>query len=208
MVDAKKFDPSRDATFGAIEFKEPSADSEHCEWLTWDVVPIKDTTARRRACPMAVRRRQRGGQCGADPLCVFDAIVIAWQTQTGAAPPARGRAQGALALQPFFKGERGVWRTADTRALAQDMAVTLGMPAAEVGAKSFRIGGATDWRDVFKSDAERIITERGRWDSDIGAIYQRALAEAHLRGSAAVGEADGADLEALCKGWAQPSTFR
>jgi hypothetical protein len=208
VVDSKVFDPSRDATFGAIEFKEPSADSDHCEWLTWDVVPIKDTMARRRVCPMAVRRRQRGGQIGADPLCTFDAIVMAWQAQTGAAPPARGRALGALAPQPFFKGASGVWRTTDTRILAQDMAVMLGMPATEVGAKSFRIGGATDWRDVFKSDAERIITERGRWDSDIGAIYQRALAEAHLRGSAAVGEADGADLESLCKGWVQPATFR
>jgi hypothetical protein len=208
VVDAKVFDPSRDATFGAIEFKAPSADSDHCEWLTWDVVPIKDTNARRRICPMAVRRRQRGGQIGADALCTFDAIVLAWQSQTGAAPPTRGRAQGLLAHQPFFMGARGVWRTADTRILAQDMAVALDMPREEVGAKSFRIGGATDWRDVFKSDAERVITERGRWDSDIGAIYQRALAEAHLRGSAAVGEADGADLESLCKGWAQPSTFR
>jgi hypothetical protein len=208
VVDAKVFDPRRDATFGAIEFKEPSADSMQCEWLTWDVVPIKDTTARRRVCPMAIRRRQRGGQIGADPMCTFDAIVLAWQSQTGSAPPRRGRAQGALALQPFFQGARGVWRTADTRALAQRMADALGMPKEEVGAKSFRIGGATDWRDVFKSDAERIITERGRWDSDIGAIYQRALAEAHLRGSAAVGETDGADLESLCSGWAQPSTFR
>ena len=63
-------------------------------------------------------------------------------------------------------------------------------------------------REGVKSDAERIINERGRWDSDIAAIYQRALAEAHLRGSAAVGQADGADLESLCKGWVQPSTFR
>jgi hypothetical protein len=208
VVDAKVFDPTRDATFGAIEFKEPSADSDHCEWLTWDVVPIKDTAARRRVCPMAVRRRQRGGSVGTDPLCTFDAIIMAWRAQTGTAPPARGRALGALALQPFFRGANGVWRTTDTRVLAQDMAVMLGMPATEVGAKSFRIGGATDWRDVFKSDAERIITERGRWDSDIGAIYQRALAEAHLRGSAAVGEADGADLESLCKGWVQPANFR
>jgi hypothetical protein len=170
VVDGKAFDPTRDATFGVIEFKAPSADSDHCEWLTWDVVPIKDTTARRRVCPMAVRRRQRGGSLGADPLCTFDAIVMAWQIQTGGAPPARGRALGALALQPFLRGARGVWRTADTRILAQDMAVMLGMPATEVGAKSFRIGGATDWRDVFKSDAQRIITERGRWDSDRGHL--------------------------------------
>ena len=36
----------------------------------------------------------------------------------------------------------------------------------------------------------------------------RALADEHLRGSAAVGDAGGAELEALCRGWAQPATFR
>ena len=46
------------------------------------------------------------------------------------------------------------------------------------------------------------------WASDIGQIYQRALAEAHLRGSAAVGAAEGADLESLCRGWVQPASFR
>jgi hypothetical protein len=68
--------------------------------------------------------------------------------QTRAEPPKRGRAQGQLASQPFFKGARGVWRTADTGVLAQDMAEMLGIPREEVGAKSFRIGGATGrrWR--------------------------------------------------------------
>jgi len=88
------------------------------------------------------------------------------------------------------------------------MGAALGIPAVELGARSFRIGGATDWREVFGADAERVITQRGRWHSDIGAIYQRALAEAHLRGSAAVGDTVGADLESLCRGWVQPSSFR
>ena len=77
------------------------------------------------------------------------------------------------------------------------------------GGKSFRIGGATDWRAVLgESKAERIIRQRGRWDSDIHKIYERALAHEHLSGSAAVGGASGAELEALCAGWAQPATFR
>ena len=78
----------------------------------------------------------------------------------------------------------------------------------KVASKSFRIGGATDWRDVFGADAERIITQRGRWHSDVAFLYQRALVGAHLRGSAAVGDAQGADLESLCRGWVQPATFR
>ena len=88
------------------------------------------------------------------------------------------------------------------------MGVRLGIPEREVGAKSFRIGGAIDWREVFGADAECIIKQRGRWHSDIGVIYQRALAEAHLRGSAAVGSTCGADLESMCSGWVQPASFR
>ena len=38
--------------------------------------------------------------------------------------------------------------------------------------------------------------------------YTRALASEHLQGSAAVGDARGAELEALCKGWVQPASFR
>ena len=34
------------------------------------------------------------------------------------------------------------------------------------------------------------------------------LAAEHLQGLAAVGDARGAELEALCKGWAQPANFR
>ena len=204
------FDPSRDASFGAIEFKEPCRDSSWMPWLVWDTVPIKDTTARRRVCPMAVQRRQHGA-LGADPLCVYDAIVLAWRSITGSAPPARGRARGALASRPFFTSSRRgspVWSTDDTRALAQKMAIALEEDPSEYGGKSFRIGGAIDWRDVFGADAERIITQRGRWHSDVALIYQRALAGAHLRGSVAVGDAQGADLESLCRGWVQPATFR
>ena len=208
VVSGKPFDPARDATFGAIEFRRPCADSAGMPWLTWDVVPVKDTQARLRACPMAVRRRSAGPH-GADPLCVYDAIVAAWRAQTGSDPPAEGRAQGSLAARAFFIGRGGrVWHTGDTRDLAGRFASALGLDPAEFGGKSFRIGGATDWREVFGADAERIITQRGRWHSDVAFLYQRALAEVHLRGSAAVGGATGADLESLCRGWVQPATFR
>ena len=206
----KAFDIARDATFGAIEFRAPCADSAGRPWLTWDVVPCKDTTARRRVCPMAVRRRGDASiACGVDPLCVYDAILLAWRTRLGSDPPAEGRVRGEAATRPFFIGRRGgVWSTNDTRTLAQKMAAALGLDPAEFGGKSFRIGGATDWREVFGSDAERIITQRGRWHSDVALLYQRALAEAHLRGSAAVGDTGGADLESLCRGWVQPANFR
>ena len=159
---------------------------------------------------MPVRRRAAGGELGADPLDVYDAIVLLIRQRTGRLPPAVGRVQGGLATAPLFTRARGgAWRTQETRALAQKMAEALGLDPSEFGAKSFRIGGATDWRSAFGGyEAERLIRQRGRWDSDIHAIYERALAIEHLRGSAAVGDARGADIETLCKGWAQPASFR
>ena len=208
VVEGKAFDPKRDCSFGAFEFRAPCRDSAGMPWLIWHTVPVKDTVARRRVCPMAVRRRSQGAR-GADPLCTYDAIVMAWVAQTGSEPPATGSVDGPLAAQPFFTAADGsVWDTGDTRRLAQAMGAALGIPESEVGGSSLRIGGATDWREVFGADAERIIKQRGRWYSDIGYIYQRALAEAHLRGSAAVGSTCGADLESMCRGWVQPATFR
>ena len=208
VVTGKQFDTSRDATFGAIEFRTPCMDSDGLPWLTWDVVPIKDVAARLRVCPMAIRRRGHG-PFGADPLCVYDAIVHAWRAKTFQQPPPLGRTTGALALRPFFTGPKGLpWTTDDSRRLAAGMATALGLDPSEFGGKSFRIGGATDWRDVFGADAERVITQRGRWHSDIAYLYQRALAGTHLRGSAAVADASSADLESLCRGWTQPANFR
>ena len=97
----------------------------------------------------------------------------------------------------------------DTRRLARKLAARLKLEENLFGAKSFRIGGATDYRAVYGPEAaERIIKQRGRWWSDIHALYQRALAAEHLQGSAAIADARGAELEALCKGWVQPTTFR
>ena len=73
------------------------------------------------------------------------------------------------------------------------------------GPKVLRIGIVAKGGRVIE---ERIIKQRGRWQSDIAFLYQRALAETHLRGSAAVADADHADLESLCLGWVQPATLR
>ena len=215
VVDGKAMDSARDLTLGAIEFMQPSAESNGLPWMTIDVVDIKDTVARKRSVPLPVRRRQDGGALGDDPLCTYDAVTLAMRQRLGQLPPAVGRVEGVAALTALFTraARRGqtcdAWRTSDTNKLAQEMAAALGLDKAQFGGKSFRIGGATDLAAAFGVvKAERLIKQRGRWSSSVQRLYERALAEEHLSASAAIGEAEGRELEALCHGWVQRATFR
>ena len=75
-----------------------------------------------------------------------------------------------------------------------------------VGAKAFRIGGATDWRLQAGESGAAITRQRGRWDSDVAEVYQRPLLGIQLATAAAVGGSRGAGLEELCAGFAQRAT--
>eukprot|EP00965_Chrysotila_dentata_P209501 6185330-Pleurochrysis_carterae.AAC.1 len=88
------------------------------------------------------------------------------------------------------------------------MATALGMAPDEFGGKAWRIGGATDLRDVLGEGGISQINQRGRWATDIAQVYQRAIVDQQLRASADVGSARGEDLESLCAGWSQPASFR
>lgn len=78
------------------------------------------------------------------------------------------------------------------------------MQVQHVGAKCFRIGGATDFRDKFGPSGRELLRGRGRWGSDIDEIYSRTILDEQLRASAAVGDASGVELERAFPGWAQP----
>ena len=215
VVDGKVLDSARDLTLGAVEFMRPNEESKGLPWMMVDVVAIKDVVARHRSVPIVVRRRQRGGALGDDPLCTYDAVVLAMRQRLGQLPPAVGRVEGAPALRALFTraARRGqscdAWRTTDTNKLAQEMAAALGLDEAKFGGKSFHIGGATDLAAAFGVvRAEHLIKQRGRWNSSIQHLYERALAEEHLGASVAIGDAEGRELEALCHGWAQRATFR
>ena len=96
--------------------------------------------------------------------------------------------------------------TAYVRGLARRFARLGGMPDADVsavGAKAFRIGGATDWRLQAGEAGAAVTRQRGRWDSDVAEVYQRPLLGVQLSTAAAVGGARGAGLEELCAGFAQ-----
>ena len=98
-----------------------------------------------------------------------------------------------------------VWRTSASRALFRDIAAAAGLDPAPFGAKSGRIGGATDARDRLGEAGKAVIQRRGRWGSDVAEAYQRELLATQLDLSAALGDAVGEDLEQLCIGWAQPA---
>eukprot|EP00965_Chrysotila_dentata_P062647 2075928-Pleurochrysis_carterae.AAC.1 len=54
-------------------------------------------------------------------------------------------------------------------------------------------------------DGRALIKQRGRWQSDVASVYQRAIVDKQLRASAEMGEASGVELEAIAAGWAQPA---
>eukprot|EP00965_Chrysotila_dentata_P159917 5282011-Pleurochrysis_carterae.AAC.1 len=54
-------------------------------------------------------------------------------------------------------------------------------------------------------DGRTLIKQRGRRQTDVASIYQRAIVDRQLKASAAIGEASGVELEAICAGWVQPA---
>ena len=79
-----------------------------------------------------------------------------------------------------------------------DSTVCDGVNPVDVGAKCFRIGGSTDWKERSGSAGIHIIKRRGRWASDVALIYQRDLIAEQLEAAADAGNASGMDLEGLC----------
>ena len=76
-----------------------------------------------------------------------------------------------------------------------------------MGAKCFRIGGASDYRDHFGAvEGKELLKRRGRWASDIFHIYSRASLPEQLRASALVGDTEGMDYERVFRGFTQPTT--
>ena len=205
----------------SITWCSPCADSGWRSWLMLWVVPIKDGQARRHAEPIPIVRRQWGGATGADPLCTYDALSAVWRRRVGSAPVSasadwQGRVGGGrlavdhpLAAQPLFLlADGSAMSTREVRTLTQRMAFACGENPAEFGAKSARAGGATDLRAALGDESKGIVKQRGRWQSDIHHIYERALLRSQLDGSAAMGTAEGADMEAVCLGWSQPAAYR
>jgi len=205
------FNGTRHLTWASFEWRAPCAESKGLPWLIVWVVPIKDQVARAQAVPMAVRRLAGYHEQGEMALDTYDAVRRVWDAGVDEVP-ASERTVGQPSSTPFFTNGEGLpWSTTDTRRLGTEMGARVGIPAAECGAKMFRIGGATEVRVLLGvGGATALIKERGRWASDIGMIYSRALVGDHLDASAAMaqGGVEKRALEDVCAGWIQPATFR
>jgi hypothetical protein len=72
------------------------------------------------------------------------------------------------------------------------------------GAHSPRIGGATDLASTGEA-SELLLKAKGRWSSEIGAIYARLTRGALLASSSLMQRARGSDLEELMPDFVQPA---
>eukprot|EP00965_Chrysotila_dentata_P184991 6106920-Pleurochrysis_carterae.AAC.1 len=132
-----------------------------------------------------------------------------WEERVHTVPPTE-RTFGTPSRTPLFVGADGVspWSSTDSRRVVKAMAAAAGLDPEEFGGKGWRIGGATDMRDILGDGGAAAVQQRGRWATDIAQIYQRAVVDGQLRSSAGMADAAGVDMEALCAGWSQPASFR
>ena len=101
--------------------------------------------------------------------------------------------------------ERRHMTVAQLRKTTRSMAALLGYTtSSEWGAHSARIGGATDLAATGKA-SELVLKAKGRWASDIGAIYARMTARSLLAASQLMQKARGRDLEELMPDFVQPA---
>eukprot|EP00965_Chrysotila_dentata_P088612 2926329-Pleurochrysis_carterae.AAC.1 len=148
------------------------------------VVSTKDPQARHKPVPLPVRRRRGEDDQNHDPVCAYDALRLTWGERMHRVP-VEDRTSGRPSRVPLFTVEGGTrpWSSADSRALAKRYAALLGLEAGDFGGKCWRIGGATDLRDVLGDAGAKHIKRRGRWGSDVAAVYQRTIVDEQLEAS-------------------------
>ena len=170
--------------------------------VTAHVLTSKDKDATAQRLPMIIQRRSTTSAFLSDPLDTYDYLKLCWNLRQAAVPSDR------RATTIFFAHTDGrPFSSNDVERCGKKIARAAGWPedrVAKVGAKWGRIGGATDFRDVFGPSGRDLLRSRGRWGSDIDEIYSRTTAEELGTASARMGDSSRADLERLFPGWIQP----
>ena len=114
------------------------------------------------------------------------------------------------ATAPLFAFDDGTpFCSDDVASIGADIAAHAGWSAvevADVGAKCFRIGGATDLRDWYGVErATELLKRRGRWNTDIAQLYARTTVAEMADVSRHIGSAGHAEVERVRVGWAEPA---
>ena len=126
---------------------------------------------------------------------------IAYTALRRAYGAARDRRPGAPL---FVDSSRRPITTAALRAYSRQVAAALGMLVKFFGAHSARVGGASDLAASGKA-SRLLLQAKGRWGSDIGAIYARMTRRSQMAAVDLMYEAKGRDLEELLPDFAQPA---
>jgi hypothetical protein len=90
------------------------------------------------------------------------------------------------------------------RSTVREVAKLLGFNPKEFGAQSCRIGGATDLAGTGRA-SQLLLQAKGRWASDIGAIYARMTRKQQLAVSDLMYECKSKDLEEILPEFTQPA---
>ena len=98
--------------------------------------------------PIPIRRQAEGEAAADNPLCAYDLLLAAWREDV------RVLGREAALQSPIFrhsaKGGLGeAYSTLDVARIVRDVAVAAGEDPADFGAHSLRVGGASDFRDLF-----------------------------------------------------------
>ena len=203
LVEGKKqgdFDPRRAPTVADFRswFDAHPRVNDGLPWLRVWWYPIKDQHGTHAKVPIPVSKRGHTAP-GADPACPYDAIHAWWTIRSRQVPESRWDREAFFTHPTTGK----ICDTGYVRGLARRMGRLLGIGEAALGAKSFRIAGATDMYDAHGEHAQRLLKERGRWHTDIAYIYARISESAHLTAARAMANASGVDMEHGA-GWVQP----
>ena len=209
-VSGKLFSAQRGLTWANVSWHEVGTLHATHAAATIHLHNVKDPEGLRPRVPIPIRRHAKGGAAADDPLCAYDLLLAAWRDDV--------RVLGtAAALQsPIFRhsakgGVEDAISTTDVCRIVRDVAAAAGEDPADFGGHSLRVGGASDFRDLFDcstaglEEAERVLKKRGRWRSDIAFIYTRASLATALEASARLAQVDGGDIEAAFSAWAEPA---
>ena len=210
-TDNKSFSPSRGLRWRDVEWHAIGTLNPTHAALTAHLCAAKDGEGTGPRFPMQIRRRAEGNSSADDALCAYDLLLAAWREDV--------KLLGEVSARdaPIFRtsargGTTSAYCTSDVRTIVREIASAAGEDAVAFGAHSLRIGGASDFRDLYDTtaaagleEAKRVLKKRGRWRSDIAFIYARTSLDSSLEASARLADVSGRDIESAFAGWAEPA---